>query len=111
MTSWRWRMVDPSLRVPTPSRNEHPQNKMWVDEQIWGHRLWDSESPWMLFLEFLTVAEACHRSGQLFDEGTVQLLFRPYKRLHLRNILFNNEALFQINARYPENGMAWSKWL
>ena len=104
-------MVDPAMILPLPHREDYRDNKMWVDEQIWGHRLWDSESPWMLFLEFLTVAEACHRSDHLFDEGTVQLLFRPYKRLHLRNILFNNEALFQINSRYPENGMAWSKWL
>lgn len=104
-------MVDPSVILPLPHRQDYRDNKMWVDEQIWGHRLWDSESPWMLFLEFLTVAEACHRSGELFNGGTLQLLFRPYKRLHLRNILFNNETLFQIDERYPESAIAWSKWL
>lgn len=104
-------MVDPTAILPAPHREDHRDNKMWLDEQIWGHRLWDSESPWMLFLEFLTVAEACNRSDQLFDASTTQLLFRPYKRLHLRNILFNNETLFQIDERYPESGTAWVKWL
>jgi hypothetical protein len=104
-------MVDPTAILPAPHREDYRDNKMWVDEQIWGHRLWDSESPWMLFLEFLTVAEACHRSEQLFDENTTQLFFRPHKRIHLRNILFNNETLFQIDERYPESGTAWTKWL
>lgn len=104
-------MVDLTATLPAPHREDYRDNKMWVDEQIWGHRLWDSESPWMLFLEFLTVAEACNRSDQLFDSSTTQLLFRPYKRLHLRNILFNNETLFQIDDRYPDSATAWAKWL
>lgn len=106
-------MIDPSVVVAPPHPNEHPQNKMWVDEQIWGHRLWDSESPWLLFLEFLCLAEAGLRDGTLLDEGGVYypLHFRPYKRMHLRNILFNNEALTQIAERFPDNATAWTRWL
>ena len=87
--------------LPLPPREDYPDNTMWVDEQIWGHRLWDSASPWLLFLEFLNVAEASLRGGQLFENGGHPLLFKPYKRLHLRNILFNNEALAQIAQRPP----------
>ena len=60
----------------------------WLDEQIWGHRIWDSQSPWLLFLEFLTVAEAYLRENRLFDENGVYkpLQFRPYQRLYLRNV-------------------------
>lgn len=105
-------MVNPSLILPSPHPNEHPQNKMWVDEQIWGHRLWDSESPWLLFLEFLNLAEACYRDGQLLTEkGSYPLHFRPYKRMHLRNVLFNNEQLLQMAERYPDNSTAWSTWI
>jgi hypothetical protein len=106
-------MVDPARLLPPPHREDHRDNKMWVDEQIWGHRLWDSESPWLLFLEFLTVAEACHREGRLLDEhgSHYPLLFRPYQRLHLRNILFNNEGLFQVAERHSDSGTAWSHWL
>lgn len=106
-------MVDPTLLVPAPHLNDHPDNEMWVDEQIWGHRLWDSQSPWLLFLEFLNIAEACQRDGRLLDEqGTYYPLhFTPYQRMFLRNILFNNEALFHINERYPDSTSAWSYWL
>lgn len=106
-------MSETAATLPPPHREDHRDNKMWVDEQIWGHRLfWDS-SPWLLFLEFLTVAEACQRDGRLLDErGTYYpLLFRPYQRLYLRNILFNNEGLAQIGTRYPDSNTAWSHWL
>jgi hypothetical protein len=105
-------MVDPKQVLPPPHSKDHPK-QIWVDEQIWGHRIWDNQSPWLLFLEFLTVAEACHRDGRLLDErGTYYpLLFRPYQRLHLRNILFNNEGLLQTAERYPDNGLAWAHWL
>lgn len=104
-------MVDQSTVLPLPHREDYRDNSMWVDEQIWGHRLWDSESPWLLFLEFLNVAEGCRRTSKLFDSNPTPLTYRPYKRLHLRNILFNNETLFQIDERYSDNGTAWSKWL
>lgn len=106
-------MVDLKLLVPSPHLNDHPDNEMWTDEQIWGHRLWDSQSPWLLFLEFLNIAEACQRTGRLLDEqGTFYPLnFTPYQRMFLRNILFNNEAIFNICERYPDSATAWSKWL
>lgn len=104
-------MASPATMLPLPPREDYRDNSMWVDEQLWGHRLWDSENPWLLFLEFLNVAEASKRNGQLFANGGHPLLFRPYKRLHLRNILFNNEVLTSINERYRENGSAWNAWL
>src|SRR6185295_20021715 len=113
MRSSRWAMIDPALLVPAPRPNDHPDNEMWVDEQIWGHRLWDSQSPWLLFLEFLSVAEACQRDGRLLDEqgNYYPLHFTPYQRMCLRNILFNNEALFHIGERYPDSSSAWLHWL
>ena len=105
-------MVDPTALVPSPPPNEHPENEMWVDEQIWGHRLLDSQSPWLLFLEFLSIAEACRRDDHLLDErGTYTYEFRPHQRMFLRNILFNNEELFRIGERYPDSRSAWSIWL
>jgi hypothetical protein len=106
-------MIDTASVLPTPHPSEHPQNKMWIDEQIWGHRLWDSQGPWLLFLELLNLAEACHRDGRLLHEGGIfyPLHYKPYKRMHLRNILFNNEILLQIVTRLSENESAWSAWL
>lgn len=91
---------------------------MWVDEQIWGHRLWDAQTPWLIFLEFLTVAEACHREGRLLQELSVDdqnrpepLSFRPYKRMYLRNILYNNEEIFRIAEKHADDATAWRLWL
>lgn len=64
-------MANPSSMLPLPPREDYRDNSMWVDEQIWGHRLWDSESPWLLFLEFLNVAEAGLRTGKLFQNVTL----------------------------------------
>lgn len=104
------------LSPPHPA--SHPDNKMWVDEQIWGHRLWDAQSPWLIFLEFLTVAEACHREGELLARLTVDdqnrpepLSYRPYKRMYLRNILYNNEEIFRIAERQADDATAWRLWL
>jgi len=65
---------------------------MWVDESIWGHRLHDEQSPWLVFLEFMNVFFHEDINGSAFTEtsGYNTLSYRPYKRLYLRNILFNN---------------------
>ena len=98
--------------VPRPYRNQHPDILLWLDEQIWGHRLLDQQSPWLLFLEFLTVAEACLREKNLFNEGGVYypLQFFPYRRLDLRNLLFNNEFVTQIGDQHSDSSNAWEKW-
>ncbi len=104
-------MADLSAVLPPPHPNSYNISP-WLDEQIWGHRLWDSESPWLLFLEFLTVAESCHREGRLLHEDLRKSLeFKPYKRMYLRNILFNNEDIEQIDERHSDSRSAWEEWL
>ena len=39
--------------VPRPPQTVYNDISPWIDEQIWGHRLWDGQTPWLLFLEFL----------------------------------------------------------
>ena len=104
-------MPDDMILLPPPNPNDHAGTHMWVDEQIWGHRLWDSQSPWLIFLEFLTVAEACHREHRLLDHQSYRLEYRPNQHLYLRNILFNNERIFQVAEEYAENETAWRIWL
>lgn len=84
----------------------------WIDEQIWGHRLWDAQTPWLVFLEFLTVADARQRAGQLLDpEPHYPLTFKPQQRLHLRNILFNSDDVMRVAEKEPDSQTAWSAWL
>jgi hypothetical protein len=97
--------------VDRPPPRDHDVSP-WIDEQIWGHRLWDAQTPWLLFLEFLTVAEACHREQCLFNEKGVlyPLSYKPNKRMFLRNILFNNEFLSPIENDGRDSDAAWRGW-
>src|SRR5260370_4156448 len=102
------------VELEPPPPQDHPNISPWLDEQIWGHRLWDAQTPWLLFLEFLSVAEACYREGKLLDEGQkyYPLVFRPYKRMYLRNILFNNAELARLSEQqYVDRDVTWQLWI
>src|SRR5216683_5450407 len=97
-----------------PHPNQDHKISPWIDEDIWGHRLWDAQTPWLLFLEFLSVAEASDRQGRLLNEGGkyYPLVFRPYKRMYLRNILFNNTELSRLREqRYVDQNVTWQMWI
>ena len=100
------------VQLPPPPASYHDDNDLWLDEQIWGHRLWEQD-PWLLFLEFLSVAEASHATGQLFAADATQFpfSFRPAQRPYLRNLLFNNDKLLELAELYPDNETAWANWL
>lgn len=97
--------------VKQPPQADHNSLPIWFSEQIWGHRLY-SQSPWLIFLEFLTVAESCHRDGTLLNEkGThYPLLFKPNRRMFLRNILWNNESIKHIAEQNQNSDEAWGIW-
>lgn len=100
-----------SEKQPTPADR---REDLWLEEKYWGHRLWDQQSPWLIFLEFLCVAESAYRQGHLFDFERSQYpsWYRPYARIHLRNILFNNEQLLMgIDRENSDSNSAWHKWL
>ncbi len=99
--------------LPPPPARDHPRNDMWVDEQIWGHRLWDDTTPWLIFLEFLGVAEACEREGRLLDDNNVPypLNFKPARRMYARNILYNSESLSRLASRGGNDSAAWDEWI
>lgn len=108
-------MLNIDLEVDTPPPHSEHKISPWIDEQIWGHRLYD-QSQWLLFLEFLCVAEAKYRDHRLFEATNENgnfypLNYRPHKRMHLRNILFNNDEIFRINEQYPDSDTAWGVWL
>lgn len=85
---------------------------MWVDEAIWGHRLYDEQTPWLTFLEFLGVLAAEHQEGRAFKEvgGSNSLAYKPKQLLHLRNVVFNNPQLTSIAAEFPDDDQRWTEW-
>ncbi|MGO7389029.1 hypothetical protein ACCT20_38220, partial [Rhizobium ruizarguesonis] len=74
---------------------------VWLEEKLFGHRLWSRQTPWLLFLEFLNVADAFLRGGQgeLFSPSDPTEM-APYKmryRMGLRRVLFDNDELARVS--------------
>lgn len=102
--------LEPDIALPY---QDHQTIRYWIDERIWGHRIWDNQTPWLTFLEFAGVAEAANRDGTLLDErgSYYPLLFYPNQRIPLRNVLYNNHILPSILDRFPDDGRAWKEWI
>lgn len=84
----------------------------WIEEQIWGHRIWDNQTPWLMFLELLGIADYTHRNGKLLDEGSkfYPLIFHPRRRMMLRNVLYNNQIMPYLLDKFPDDSRAWGEW-
>jgi hypothetical protein len=99
---------------PLPPPDSFDQSSsMWVDEAIWGHRLYDEQTPWMVFLEFLNVFHYEQGKNRAFEEphGLNMLEYRAPRNLYLRNVLFNNPHLAKIQLSYPNDNTRWVEWL
>lgn len=101
--------------LPPPDGSDPSASRpsMWVDEAIWGHRLYDEQVPWLVFLEFLNVFQYEGHKGRAFEEpnGFNTLKYKSAHRLFLRNILFNNPYLAEVELSYPNEKNRWDEWL
>jgi len=104
-------MNNPLQTLPPPD-NFDQSSSMWVDEAIWGHRLYDEQLPWMVFLEFLNVFYHESDKGRALAEagGLNSLKYRAAHRLYLRNILFNNPQLAEVRLNHPSDASQWNEW-
>lgn len=95
--------------IDDPSDSFH--DGYWIDEQLWGHRLHDEQSPWLTFLEFLTVFHG--QDGMALDgnQGTGDpLSYKAQRQMRLRNILFNNPHLLDLQQQSLNSEEAWRRW-
>lgn len=101
------------LPKPQSQNKNHRETEMWVDEAIWGHRLYDEQTPWLTLLEFLGILQTELEAQRPFIEEVEynQLNYSSYSRLYLRNILFNNPCLEAVNAEYSTEEDRWKNWL
>jgi hypothetical protein len=105
-------MQPATLLRPRAFDDEHGP-AMWVDEAIWGHRLYDEQTPWLAFLEFLNVLSAENEAGRALEErnGPNTLSYQPNRFLYIRNILFNNPRLLAYLKDVPDDSARWERWL
>jgi hypothetical protein len=100
------------ITKPKPQNKTHRETEMWVDEAIWGHRLYDEQTPWLTLLEFLGILQTEFDQNRAFIESEYnQLEYRSYTRLYLRNILFNNPCLEAVYAEFSSEEDRWQEWL
>jgi hypothetical protein len=95
-------------RLPRPAAHKREvfDGAFWVDEQIWGHRLYDEQTPWLTVLEFLSVF-----LSQPALTGRADLKYTPQRQLRLRNIVFNNPYFAEVIREPPlTDSEAWSSW-
>ena len=95
-------------------KNKNPDPSMWVDEAIWGHRLYDEQTPWFIYLEFMNVYSYVRAQGTIFQETDYNTLsYVPAHRLYLRNILFNYPLtkMEQICKKTSGEEQQWNSWI
>ena len=85
---------------------------LWLEEAIFGHRLWARQTPWLLLLEFLNVADAYNADGRLLERRSPEqpMRYRLRWRMGLRNILFNSGSLVSIASAGFDDETAWNRW-
>lgn len=98
--------------LPRPQQIEQSQLNMWIDESIWGHRLYDEQTPWLCILEMLCISQSEASNGRAFVERKLNdLRYEIYPRLYLRNILFNNPHIEAIATEGLDDNERWQMWM
>lgn len=97
-----------TTQLPRPEEHD---SAFWTDEAIWGHRLYDEQTPWLTLLEFLGVLWAETKAGRpLVEPMPNTLSYRPLQQLRLRNLLFNNPHLSALLAQGGADDRVWTTW-
>ncbi|WP_368211516.1 hypothetical protein [Aeromonas sp. s10] len=83
-----------------------------VDENIWGHRLYDTQLPHLTVLEFLGVLGSnLDRPLRPHKEQVGSVMFKPQRQIRLRGLLFNNPYIASIAGSAVSDEEKWKQWL
>ena len=99
------------LEAPAQFRSDV---KVWVDEAIWGHRLYNDQTPWLILLEFLAVFRDRDARGFALNEprpdgGHESFRYYVPRLIPLRQLVFNNPHLHYIEATENADPKRWSE--
>ena len=83
-----------------------------VDENIWGHRLYDEQLPHLTVLEFLgALGSNLDRPLRPHDGLNGAFRFQPQRQVRLRGLLFNNPYVESISESKLSDEEKWRQWL
>jgi hypothetical protein len=101
-----------------PASLELQNIEIWLEQQIWGHRFQNDQTPWLLLLEALGIMSSRVRdrnvdevfpglAGQRHEDFEYGLM----RREALRHLLFKDRDLDEIaNSQVVSDGM-WREWI
>ncbi|WP_019447007.1 hypothetical protein [Cupriavidus sp. BIS7] len=82
-----------------------------VDENIWGHRLYDEQLPHLTVLEFLGALGSNLEKPLRPHEGLGGAFkFQPQRQIRLRGLLFNNPYVESIAESAQADEEKWRQW-
>jgi len=82
-----------------------------VDENIWGHRLYDEQLPHLTVLEFLGALGSNLDKPLRPHEGLGGAVkFQPQRQIRLRGLLFNNPYVESISESAQPDEEKWRQW-
>lgn len=82
-----------------------------VDENIWGHRLYDEQLPHLAVLEFLGALGSNLDKPLRPHEGLGGAFkFQPQRQIRLRGLLFNNPYVEPISESALSDEEKWRRW-
>ena len=92
--------------------------KIWLEQQIWGHRLYNDQTPWLLLLEamglmaFRSEDQNCEQRvfpGNNCVHENMRYELRATRRL--RQILFADRSIDEIAEQQAvSDAILWTKW-
>lgn len=83
-----------------------------VDENIWGHRLYDEQLPHLTVLEFLgALGSNLDKPLRSQEELGGAFKFQPQRQIRLRGLLFNNPYVESISESALSDEEKWRQWL
>ena len=94
---------------------KHPEIKgvdFCVDENIWGHRLYDEQLPHLTVLEFLgALVNNLDKPLRPHEGLGGAFKFQPQRQIRLRGLLFNNPYVESISESALPDEEKWRQWL
>jgi len=82
-----------------------------VDENIWGHRLYDEQLPHLTVLEFLgALGSNLDKPLRPHDGLGGAFKFQPQRQIRLRGLLFNNPYVESISGSAQSDDEKWRQW-
>lgn len=102
-----------------PDSDQASKIDVWLEQQIWGHRFYNDQTPWLVLLEALGIMACRHADKNhdrifpgLEDGKHERFTYSMAPRRELRAILFKDRHIDEIadSDEFGSDSTRWAKW-